>query len=321
VFLSGSVLGMRRSEIVARFDEIVDFAGVERFIDTPVKRYSSGMFLRLAFAVAAHLEPEVLLVDEVLSVGDAEFQRKCLGKMAEVGESGRTVLFVSHSMPAVLRLCTRIILLDHGRLVADGAPAEVVRTYLDSGSGTPAVRTWEAPDRAPGDVTARLKAVRVCDEAGRPVAEVDIRRAFRIEVEYWDVGSEPGNPPTANIHLYDEQGVHLFASADFTDPSWADRPRGRGVVRSVCHVPGNLLAEGRHYVTAAVSTMSPPYVHAIEREAVVFQVVDRSEGDGARGPATYDWPGVMRPKLAWEIHDVGGSTPPIEETQESWPRP
>lgn len=301
IFLSGSVLGMRRSEIVARLDEIVDFAGVEKFLDTPVKRYSSGMFLRLAFAVAAHLEPEILLVDEVLSVGDAQFQRKCLGKMAEVGASGRTVLFVSHSMPAVLRLCQRIILLDHGHLIADGPAPEVVRKYLDSGSGTPAVREWDDPRRAPGDAVARLAAVRITDDSGRAVSECDIRKPLRIEVDYWNLGAEPDNPLTANIHLYNEEGVLLFASADFTDRDWWSKPRVRGRVGAVCHLPGNFLAEGHHYVTVNVSSLSPPYVHASEKEAVVFHVVDRSEGEGARGDAVYEWPGVVRPLLHWEV--------------------
>jgi lipopolysaccharide transport system ATP-binding protein len=130
IFLNGAILGMPRSEIQRKFDEIVDFAGVERFLDTPVKRYSSGMYVRLAFAVGANLDPEILIVDEVLAVGDAEFQRKCMGKMEEVGSSGRTVLFVSHNLPTVLRLCPRTLLLEGGRLIGSGESAQIIQNYL-----------------------------------------------------------------------------------------------------------------------------------------------------------------------------------------------
>jgi lipopolysaccharide transport system ATP-binding protein len=301
VFLSGAVLGMRRAEIARKLDEIVDFAGVAGALDTPVKRYSSGMYLRLAFAVAAHLEPEILLVDEVLSVGDTHFQRKCLGKMAEVGASGRTVLFVSHSMPAVLRLCPRVVLLDHGRVVADGPASEVVRVYLDSGGGTAAVREWEDPELAPGDEVARLRAVRVRDGTGRVTEEIDICRPMSIEVEYVDLGASPDQPLTANVHLFNGDGVYLFASADFNAPGWRSRPRRPGVVRSTCTIPGNFLAEGRVFVMAAVSSLNPPTVHAQERDAVAFQVVDRSAGEGVRGEYASDWPGVVRPLLDWTV--------------------
>jgi len=304
IFLSGAVLGMRRAEIDRKLDEIVDFAGVERFLGTPVKRYSSGMYMRLAFAVAAHLEPEILLVDEVLSVGDAQFQKKCLGKMAEVGASGRTVLFVSHSMPAILRLCSRVVLLDHGHVVADGPAAEVVRTYLDSGLGTTAERAWDEPAAAPGDAVARLGGVRVRDDAGSVSEEVDIRRPLSIEVDYWDLGGMADQPLTANVHLFNDDGVCLFASADFNDPQWRARARRPGVVRATCHVPGNFLAEGKVYVTAAVSSINPPTVHVIERECVAFQVIDRSSGDGVRGEYVSHWPGVVRPMLRWHVERV-----------------
>jgi lipopolysaccharide transport system ATP-binding protein len=301
IFLSGSVLGMRRAEITTKLDEIIDFAGIERFLDTPVKRYSSGMYLRLAFAVAAHLEPDILLVDEVLSVGDADFQKKCMGKMANVGASGRTVLFVSHSMPAVLRLCPRVVLLDHGRLIADGPAAEVVRAYLDSGLGTTAERLWSEPQLAPGDDTARLKAVRARPSGSRVSEECDIRLPVDIEVEYWDRGGNPDHPLVTSVHLYNGEGVCLFASADIGDPDWRDRPRGKGVVRAVCHVPGNLLAEGQVFVTANVGTLNPPELRATAPDAIAFQVVDRSDGDGVRGEFVGHWPGVMRPQMDWTV--------------------
>src|SRR5664280_645129 len=187
VFMSGAVLGMRRAEIIRRFDEIVEFAGIEQVLDTPVKRYSSGMQVRLVFAVAAHLEPEILFIDEVLAVGDAEFQKKCLGKMSELGEGGRTILFVSHSMPAMLRLCQRAVLLDHGEVITAGPTHEVVRTYLESDLGRTSERRWDDISTAPGDDVARLRSVRVVTTQGKPADEVDVREPIDVEVEYWNV--------------------------------------------------------------------------------------------------------------------------------------
>ncbi len=166
IMLSGSILGMRRSDIMRRFDEIVAFADVERFLDTPVKRYSSGMQVRLGFAVAAHLEPEILLIDEVLAVGDASFQAKCLGQIEEIGSEGRTVIFVSHSMPSIQRLCDRAILLDGGTVIARGPTGEVVSMYLETGHGLTAVRQWADGATAPGDDVARLRRVRRPRTAG-----------------------------------------------------------------------------------------------------------------------------------------------------------
>ncbi|MGH7926316.1 MAG: ABC transporter ATP-binding protein, partial [Candidatus Binatia bacterium] len=184
VYLNGAILGMKKVEIDRKFDEIVAFAEVDRFIDTPVKRYSTGMQLRLAFAVAAHLEPEILLVDEVLAVGDIRFQKKCLSKMQDVGHHGRTVLFVSHDMNAVTRLCPRCLLLDDGRLIKDGVAHEVVSAYLHSGLSTTAAREWADPAKAPGGPLARLRAVTVRNEAGRVTDAVDIRKPITIETSY-----------------------------------------------------------------------------------------------------------------------------------------
>lgn len=296
VYLNGAILGMPKSEIERKFDEMVAFAEVEKYIDTPVKRYSSGMYLRLAFAVAAHLEPEILLVDEVLAVGDARFQRKCLNKMEDVGQEGRTVLFVSHNMPAVTRLCRRTVLLDAGRVLSDGPSHEVVGAYLNSGLGTTAAREWQGSEAAPGNEVARLRAVRVKDEAGRVCDAADIRRPVRLEVEF-EV-REAGHKLAPNFHVYNEEGAIVFISNDL-DPEWRGRPRPAGVYTSTMWIPGNFLAEGTLIVGAALSTLDPVVVHFYEREAVAFQVIDSLDGDSVRGDYAGPYPGVVRPAMRW----------------------
>src|SRR3954469_434062 len=186
VFLNGAVLGMKRREIMRKYAEIVEFAGVERFLETPVKRYSSGMYVRLAFAVAAHLEPEILLVDEVLAVGDVEFQRKCLGKMRDVASHGRTVLFVSHNLGAISRLCERVLLFEGGKLTADGAPAEVVARYMAAAAPDGSVGYAEVADDAPrlGTGEARLRAVRVTAIDGAPLGSLYLDQRFRVTAEF-----------------------------------------------------------------------------------------------------------------------------------------
>lgn len=182
IYLNGAILGMSRAEITAKFDEIVAFAEVERFLDTPVKRYSSGMYVRLAFAVAAHLEPEILVVDEVLAVGDAKFQRKCLGKMEDVSKGGRTILFVSHQMDAVQRLCNKGLLLEHGQLAATGSMNDVIHAYTSSGSSGNAVT--ELVQYATPELVAFTERVRLLDHDGRPLNEIRMGTAWALQVDF-----------------------------------------------------------------------------------------------------------------------------------------
>jgi homopolymeric O-antigen transport system ATP-binding protein len=301
IMLSGAVMGMRRSEILRRFDEIVEFSGLSGFLDTPVKRYSSGMYMRLAFSVAAHLEPDVLLVDEVLAVGDADFQKKCLGRMSGLTDAGRTVLFVSHSMTTIFRLCPRVILLDKGGVVADGPSGEVVARYLSSGLGSSAARSWEDPADAPGDGSVRLRAVRILNERGEVVEEVEVRQRFAVELEYDVLETPPNFRPVANLHFFNDHGVCLFVTGDHVNREWYETDRRTGGVRATCWVPGDLLNEGRVTVTAAVSSLNPTLVHAREDDAVSFMVVDRSDGTGARGVFARDLPGAVRPLLEWSV--------------------
>ncbi|HET7541381.1 MAG TPA: ABC transporter ATP-binding protein [Polyangiaceae bacterium] len=299
IFLSGAILGMRRHEIRRKLDEIVAFADVEKFLDTPIKRYSSGMYTRLAFAVAAHLEPEILVVDEVLAVGDANFQKKCLGKLGELSGSGRTVLFVSHSMANVLRLCGRVLLLENGTLIEDGVPEQVTKRYLQSDSGSPTERVWPTPADAPGNSVARLHAVRVLNREGEVAESIDIREELAIEVEYWNL--QTTLRPTVSLWLTNEDGTTIFVSNDFNDRNWYRTTREPGRVRARVTIPGNFLADGTYFVLAGVATYNPDIAHVFERDVVAFQIVDRSTGDGVRGDFTGRWPGVVRPMLDWKI--------------------
>jgi lipopolysaccharide transport system ATP-binding protein len=301
VFLNGAILGMRRAEIAAKFDEIVAFAEIEKFIDTPVKRYSSGMYLRLAFAVAAHLDPDILIVDEVLAVGDAGFQRKCLNKMQDVRQQGRTVLFVSHNMAAVTRLCRRAILLDEGRVLRDGSSHQVVSAYLGSGLGTTSERRWVDPAQSPGNEKARLSAVRVRTEDGQITDAADIRRPVGVEMEFEVL--VPGLVLVPNYHFYNEEGVYVFHSSD-QDPAWDRRARPLGRYKSTAWIPGNLLAEGTMIVGVALTTPTPLEVHFYERDVVAFQVIDSMDGDSARGDYAGRIPGVVRPLLQWETEYI-----------------
>ncbi len=301
VYLNGAILGMRRAEINRKFDEIVAFAEVERFIDTSVKYYSTGMYFRLAFAVAAHLEPEILLVDEVLAVGDARFQKRCLEKMQDVGRLGRTVLFVSHNMPAITRLCERVVLLEEGSVLQDGPAHQVVGKYLSSGLDLMAVREWPDLSRAPGDDVVRLRSVRIRTEDGRIVDAVDIRKPVRFEMEF-DV-LEPGHVLVPNFNIFNEESTWLFSTVD-QDPTWRRRPRPTGHYVSTAWIPGNLLAEGMFFVGPAMMTPEPYIARFREPDAVAFHVIDSLDGDSARADWHGDFPGVVRPLLQWttEFH-------------------
>ena len=297
VYLNGSILGMKNSEVKRKFDEIVDFSGIEPFIDTPVKRYSSGMYVRLAFAVAAHLEPEVLLVDEVLAVGDARFQRKCLNWMQELGRRGGTVLFVSHNLPAVTRLCERAILLDRGSVLEDGPSNQVVGSYMNPILSTTAAREWPDAATAPRGDIARLRAVRLRME-GREIAEaVDIRRAVAIEMEYEVLKS--GWVLMPYHHVHNEEGVFLFSAHDL-DTKWGCRPRPEGRWVSTAQIPGNLLAEGTHFVSSGLLTLDSGAPQFYERDAVSFRVIEIPGGSSpARGGWLGPMGGVVRPVLKW----------------------
>jgi lipopolysaccharide transport system ATP-binding protein len=296
VYLNGTILGMRKLEVDRKFDEIIAFAGIDKFLDTPVKRYSMGMRVRLAFAVAAHLEPEILIIDEVLAVGDAEFQKKCLNKMEDVGREGRTVLFVSHNMAAVTRLCQRGILLSAGKIIADGGAHEIVSSYLTSGLGTSAARDWPILADAPGDDSIRLRALRAIDDQGRPTEGFDIRKKIGLQMEF-DV-LDAGKIYLPYFHIANDEGIVVFSTID-QDLRWHTEARAPGRYVSTAWIPENLLSEGMVYVSAAMRTEVRKYRPFQEGDAIAFNVIDTMEGGSARGEWAGRLTGAVRPKLDW----------------------
>jgi len=301
IYLNGAVLGMRKAEVERKFDEISAFAEIEKFLDTPVKRYSSGMYVRLAFAVAAHLEPEILVVDEVLAVGDAQFQKKCLGKMSNVASEGRTVLFVSHNMAAVQRLCSRSVLLESGRLDFQGASHEVVQQYLGYDQRGQAVSFWEDLERAPGNELARLHAVRILNASGAVTPEIRTDQDFLIQVTYYV--KKDGLRPGATAILFNQEGTCIFSSVSNHEERWHEKPHPIGLYRSSCRVPKSLLSDGEYRLTVI---LWEGYYQLICREDNVasLRVVDAGE---VRGDYTGSWEGVIRPSLQWETERITGS--------------
>jgi lipopolysaccharide transport system ATP-binding protein len=299
ISLNGAILGMRRAEIERKFDEIVAFAEVEKFIDTPVKRYSSGMYLRLAFAVAAHLEPEILVVDEVLAVGDAEFQRKCLGKMSDVAKEGRTVLFVSHNMSAILRLTDETVVIDKGNLLLRAPSAEAIDFYLSHGLTQEGQRIWSKDEIPRNSHPFFPVAIRILNSTGKIVDTVRSVDPFKIEIEYELKESITGL--RVGIYLVSARGEFVFTSFD-TDESrkyeqYSQRPAGRFISR--CTIPANLLNEGRFMVGVNASSYKIRRYFQDE-QALVFNV------DPAGAPGM-QWPekrlGFIRPLLKWTIEE------------------
>ena len=297
IYLNGTILGMRKKEIDDNFDEIVDFSGIEKFIDTPVKRYSSGMRVRLAFAVAAYLEPEILIIDEVLAVGDARFQKKCLDKMNDFGQHGRTVIFVSHNMPAVTRLCPRTILLNGGQVMEDGPSHKIVGAYMNADKGVQAEHSWYDLMEAPGDEVVRLCSVRVRNQDGQIKEAVDIRQPVSIEMEYEVLQS--GHEVRVYFHVMNEEGILAFTSVDH-DPTWKNKPRQIGRYASAAWIPGDLLSEGMYFIRPRIDTLDPQIRRVIINDVVAIHVVDNMNGNGARGDVAGRLKGVVRPLLKWE---------------------
>ena len=301
IFLNGAILGMKRTEIERKLDEIIAFSEVEKFVDTPVKRYSSGMYLRLAFAVAAHLDPEILVVDEVLAVGDAEFQRKCLGKMSDVASQGRTVLFVSHNMSAIMRLTDQTVVLEHGKVVMQGPTADAVDYYLSQGFSQEGQREWKEDEFDKNPAPFHPICIRVLSEAGTVSDTVRSTDKFYVEMDY--SLDEDITGLRVGFYIISTRGEFILTSFDVDDQEKFEKysTRKAGHYISRCTIPGDFLNEGRFVIGINASIFKiRTYFH--DEQALVFNV----NGTGAPGT---QWPeprtGLIRPRLNWEIESKG----------------
>ena len=304
IYLNGSILGMRKAEIARKFDEIVAFSQIDQFIDTPVKRYSSGMYVRLAFAVASHLEPEILLVDEVLAVGDYAFQKKCLTKMGTMSDEGRTVLLVSHNMTSISNLCGQVALLHKGEVEKIGPANEVISEYISSSGEEGGERIWNDINDAPGNESVKLSAVRVLCGHDQPTAEIPIDKDFVIEIDF--VNLRPNARLNASVHIKDSLGAYVLASGNtpsacLTPDPWFDSPFPVGRFSSRCCIPGNLLNDGRYTVNVIILS-NVTHIEARCDDAISFNMLDTSS---MRQEYQGKWIGVIRPKLHWSTYYLG----------------
>lgn len=285
IFLNGAILGMTNQEIKNKFDEIVDFAGVERYIDTPVKRYSSGMYVRLAFGVAAHLEPEILIVDEVLAVGDAEFQKKALGKMKDVSnKDGRTVLFVSHNMTAIKNLCKKAVFMDNGYVKMIGNTGEVMNCYLSHDSNSCMRQSFEEPGVAPGNDKVKMKRIEVIPKLVNINEPITIHTAIDVEFEFWNYIDDINI--NLSLHLYTINNECVF---NVGTPS-VKLPKGLN--KGVCEIPANLLNDGIFSISMMVVAEAAYSLYYFE-DAVSFEVTEKREGSNWHGKHL----GFVRPDL------------------------
>ena len=295
IYMNGAILGMTRAEINAKFDEIVAFAGIEKFLDTPVKRYSSGMRVRLGFAVAAHLEPEILLIDEVLAVGDASFQKKCLGKIDEIAKGGRTVLFVSHNMVAVQNLCGRGIWLNDGKIIEEGQTDQVVSSYLKTSLSTSMTeQVWDDIATAPGNEIVHFHRVGILQERENESGIITMATPFEIEIEYWHL--KPDKSIFVDLVVYNEDGSPAFESYSTDKRRVCAHPLHAGLFRSVCYIPGDLLNEGTYRIRIQfVDDSSAPIINLNNALRVTIHDVD------SRQIAWYGrCYGPVHPKLCWK---------------------
>lgn len=292
IFLNGSILGMSRAEIESKFDEIVEFAEISKFIDTPVKRYSSGMYVRLAFAVAAHLEPEILVVDEVLAVGDFAFQQKCLDKMQDVSTHGRTVLFVSHNMGAISRLCSRCILMDQGSIIEAGPTASVVQTYVTSGL----LQRAEFEQPVSTEKTISLKRIALVDESGVVRSEFGYTESFLVVLQYQV--NKAVSSASIGLGFNTVDGTTAFQTADFDAFPELLSLRSPGRYESAVTIPSHWLNVGRYSINLAIANATTGEVYE-DLEPLLFTVIDTGTPGSRNGVKRR---GILQPVLEWKIN-------------------
>lgn len=298
IYLNGAIMGLRKHEITNKLEEIIDFAGVEKYIDTPVKRYSSGMYVRLAFGVAAHLEPDIMIVDEVLAVGDAEFQKKALGKMKDVStKGGRTVLFVSHNMQAIKQLCNSCIILKNGKIVESGDVTNTINNYLATESQVITKRSWSLIE-APGNTIVKLVAVYAhCEDFTIPKnGNFEITEKIGITISYHVL--QEGHRFIHGANIYNNEDINIFNSHDVTS-DFRDEKKEKGIYEATMWIPGNLMSEGLFTLSVALFVPAPFEIFVHAERAISFSVSDEMKGDSARGHYTQGFPGYIRPLLQW----------------------
>jgi lipopolysaccharide transport system ATP-binding protein len=293
VYLNGAILGMSKAEIKKKFDEIVAFAEVEKFLDTPVKRYSSGMYVRLAFAVAAHLEPEILIVDEVLAVGDAQFQKKCLGKMQDVGTEGRTVLFVSHNIAAIKTLCSRGVLLNKGGLIFDGKASEAIDSYQESDHLKRNEIVWADHDDAPGNELIKLKSIKISPLHG---TNLDIDSGVEITTVFYNAIA--GKNIDLTLYLYSLENICIFETWIIITNN-NDAKAGYYTTKVV--IPAHLLNFGVYKITMLFGESQRYELYKIE-DVVSFEIEHTATGRGSNMNPTL---GMIRPILNWTVNYDG----------------
>ena len=287
VYLNGAILGMKRVEIDSKFDDIVAFAEIEKFIDTPVKHYSSGMYMRLAFAVAAHLEPEILIVDEVLAVGDAEFQKKCIGKMEDISKHGRTILFVSHNLLAMQSLCTRVIYLEKGKIVKEGETNSVISLYRNKSIVGQYERIWDDPSTAPGNDEIRLHSAKIFASDGTPTMDIDVNTPLQVEFDYWNYVEDASLHINLIVKTAEGYCAFITASSAWTMPA--------GLVNARCHIPGQLLNDGTYSIDLYICRDGTNMVYT-HNDILVIEIKDEKRKHHWYGK----WGGVLRPQLQWD---------------------
>lgn len=293
IFLNGAIMGMNKAEIKRKLDEIIDFAGVERYIDTPVKRYSSGMFVRLAFGVAAHLEPEILIMDEVLAVGDAEFQKKALGKMKDVSvNEGRTVLFVSHNMTAIKNLCRNVLFMQNGRIHAFGSTETVVNNYLSmENKNAEMIQSYASQEEAPGNEEIKMKRIEVVPMLQSEDELLTVNTPVNIEFEFWN--NIPGKLINLSLVLLTPTQECVFNVG--TKASHLQQ----GLYKGICHIPGNLLNDGMYIVSMMVVGDRSSSLYYFEN-AVSFEVHEKREASAWHAK----WIGIVRPQMEFSLKQV-----------------
>jgi len=291
IYLNGAILGMSRAEIKRKFDQIVAFSEIEKFLDTPVKRYSSGMYVRLAFAVAAHLEPEILLIDEVLAVGDAQFQKKCLGKMNEVGKHGRTIVFVSHNMAAVKSLCKRVILLERGKILADGPVGRIVSKYLGY-NGNITKKNWSL-GKAPENSSVKILGVSLVGGSGKNTNTISTDESFAVEILYQTKSDESVVGFTTVLH--DAENNCVFSSLNNRESGWYGKKMPKGLFRTTCTIPADFLNNGEFSLTINFYGKNYSDLHSMS-EVLTFEINDSPK---LRGDYFGGYSGVVRPDLKW----------------------